>query len=97
MITGDANDIQIMGAADDVEIMGFADATSPAPGVTCPAGADYCYGKSQLSPTDLARVQQENAALQINSAKKNTAFEVAAAIGVVLLLAGGVAYATHKG
>lgn len=94
MITGDG-EIQIMGSAADVEIMGFGADALP-PGVTCPPGANYCTGKSQLSPADLARVQQENMALQTHAASKQTAVNIAVAVGLVLLLGGGVMYATRK-
>lgn len=96
MITGDSNGsgagMQIMGAvAEDVEIMGFGTITSQS---LQGFGAD-----STLIPGPNGGTQTvQNAMFVENQQGKNLATsEKIGAVAVVLLIAGGVAYAMHKG
>lgn len=100
MITGESNGsgagMQIMGAvAEDVEIMGFGTITSQS---LQGFGADPTLIPAQKAPWEQTGTQTvQNAMMAENQQGKNLATsEKIGVAAVLLLLAGGVAYAMHK-
>jgi len=73
---------------------GVGDPTSPATAqTTLPAqAAPYAEGKSQLSPQEMAAVQQQNRFLQMQAASKQSQMEktIALVVGGVLVLGLGI-------
>jgi hypothetical protein len=84
MITGDADNMQIMGAADDVQIMGL--------------GADPALVPAPTAPWEQTGTQTAaNAAFVSNQHSKNlSTTEKIGAVGAVLLVVGAVFYSMHK-